>query len=138
MGNKITNPKTGRSVKIDGKIGKKIIAELSEDYKTFDALESKYPQIFDISEKINDTKPISPEEEALWKRAFMLSHTVDLTKKPADVVEAIYDKLVMTCDTDEESASNWYHSTIELEDPVKIFDSLYKTFDLQTLECLGL
>ena len=141
MGNKITNPKTGKSVKVTSAAGKKVIAQLPSDYTSFDVLEDKYPQLYDINDTIaeENKKKLSQQDLNIWKRAFMLSWTSNLTKDLDVVKQEIYDKLVDSCDEEyeiEEAASNWYHTFTE--DPIVLFEQLYKTIDLKILTCVGL
>ncbi len=134
---KVTNPKTRKTVKYS-----KISKFLSDDYKTFEALEDKYPEIWDISENISDGKEITKEEENIYKRAFFLSNTEDLKLDIETVRDTIDTKLTKSCNNGipdfEEKIVNWYLSEEVRGNIVQLFDNLYETFSLKTLDCIGI
>jgi hypothetical protein len=102
---------------------------------SFDELENTY-DLEKIAEKIDDDKKLSNKEVSVWQRAVLLSWSSDLREDFDTIKDSIYDKLMETCDVQqEEAASNWYHDHHDNYD--SLFNGLFEFASLKEIACLG-
>jgi len=107
---------------------------------TFKALEVHVPDLWDILERISDGNAYTRRERNVWMAAFILSNSIDLTLSVSTIKKNILRKLKSgACGEGRrfKMVIGNFEGT-RVRDYFDLFGLLFRTFSMDTIDCIGI